>query len=124
MLRITADDRRRVLSLRLEGRLEGPWVGELDKCWRGMVARLDVPELRVDLTGVTFADPAGMAQLVAMHRQGAEFIADDCLTKEIVSEILAHDRAGASSSRKDLERAGGANAIDEVGQRSALVTDG
>ena len=38
MLRITADDKPRVLSFRLEGRLEGPWVRELEKCWLGMVA--------------------------------------------------------------------------------------
>jgi hypothetical protein len=98
MLRITAHDEPRVLSLRLEGRLEGPWVGELEKCWRGMVASALTPALRVDLTGVTFVDAAGKAQLTAMHRQGAEFIADDCLTKAIVSEIVADDTDASSGS--------------------------
>jgi hypothetical protein len=88
MLRITADDKPRILSFRLEGRLEGPWVGELDKCWRGMVARAGTTALRVDLTGVTFVDAEGKAQLTAMRREGADFIADDCLTKAIVSEIV------------------------------------
>jgi anti-anti-sigma regulatory factor len=41
----------------------------------------------VDLTGVTFIDSAGKARLAAMYRQGAEFIAADCMTKEIVAEI-------------------------------------
>ena len=100
MLRITADDQPRILSFRLEGRLEGPWVEELQKCWRGLVARAGTPALRVDLTGVTFVDTAGKAQLTAMHREGAEFIADDCLTKAIVSEIV------------------------EVGTGSALARDG
>jgi anti-anti-sigma regulatory factor len=88
MLRITADEKPRILSFRLEGRLEGPWVEELEKCWRDMVERAGTPALRVDLTGVTFVDAAGKAQLTAMHRQGAEFAADDCLTSAIVSEIL------------------------------------
>ena len=96
MLRITADERPRVLSFRLEGRLEGPWVGELEKCWRGLVARAGTPALRVDLTGVTFVDGAGKAQLTAMHRQGAEFIANDCLTRAIVSEIVEDDTEARS----------------------------
>ena len=98
MLRITADEKPRVLSFRLEGRLEGPWVGELEQCWRGMVARAGTPALRVDLTGVTFVDSAGKAQLTAMHREGAKFIADDCLTRAIVSEI-AEDGIGSAISR-------------------------
>ena len=100
MLRITADERTRVLSARLKGRLEGPWVEELEKCWRGMKARAGTPALRVDLRGVTFVDAAGKAQLTAMHRQGAEFIANDCLTRAIVSEIV-EDRTGSAVSRNE-----------------------
>jgi hypothetical protein len=37
--------------------------------------------------GVTFIHAAGKACLAAMHRQGAEFIAADCLTKALVAEI-------------------------------------
>ena len=96
MLRITADDKPRVLSFRLEGRLEGAWVAELEKCWRGMVARAGTPAIRVDLTGVTFVDAAGKAQLTAMHRQGAEFMADDCQTRAIVSEIVDDGTRGAT----------------------------
>ena len=43
--------------------------------------------VRFDLAGVTFIDAAGKAYLAAMHRQGAEFVAADCLTKAIVAEI-------------------------------------
>ncbi len=97
MLRITANDEPRVLSFRLEGRLEGAWVDELETCWRGMVARAGTPALRVDLTGVTFVDAAGKAQLTAMHGEGAEFVADDCLTRAIVSEIIGHGLNGATA---------------------------
>ena len=100
MLRITTQDNPRTLVFRLEGRLEGPWVAELEKCWRGMEADADRPTLRVDLTGVTFVDAAGKAQLAAMHRQGAQFIADDCLTKGIVAEI-AGDVTGEMLLRGD-----------------------
>jgi anti-anti-sigma regulatory factor len=89
MLRITAEDKPRILTLRLEGRLDGPWAAELERCWRGMLAGANRPTIRVDLTGVTFVDASGKARLAAMHRKGAEFIAADCLTKAIVAEITA-----------------------------------
>ena len=92
MLRITAHDNPRVLTLRLEGRLEGPWAAELEKCWKATLAGLCKPKVRVDLTGVTFIDSAGKARLAAMHRIGAEFIASDCLTKAIVEEITKEGR--------------------------------
>ena len=103
MLRITANEKPRVLIFRLEGRLEGPWVRELEQCWRGMVARAGTPALRVDLRGVTFVDTAGKAQLTAMHREGAKFIAADCLTTAIVSEIVEDGTGGATSRIEDGE---------------------
>ena len=91
MLRITADDQARVLTFRLEGRLEGPWVRELEQCWRSMLEAVNKPTISVDLTGVTYIDAAGKAQLADMHEQGAQFIADDCMTKAVVEEIV-HER--------------------------------
>jgi len=87
MLRITVHDNTRALTFQLEGRLAGPWLRVLEECWRGALARQRKPVLRVDLTGVTFIDAAGKACLATMHRQGAEFIAADVLTKGVVAEI-------------------------------------
>ena len=87
MLRITVHDNPQALTFQLEGRLAGPWLRELEECWQSTLARQRKPILRVDLTGVTFIDDAGKACLAAMHRQGAEFVAADCLTKAIVAEI-------------------------------------
>ena len=60
---------------------------ELEECWRGALASQRQPTLRVDLTEVTSIDAAGQACLEAMHRQGAELVAADCLMKAIVAEI-------------------------------------
>ena len=87
MLRITIHDAPLTLTFRLEGRLAGPWVRELEECWRDTLARQRQPTLRVDLTGVTLIDAAGEACLAALHRQGAELIAADCLMKAVVAEI-------------------------------------
>ena len=87
MLRITIHDAPPTLTFWLEGRLAGPWVGQLEECWRGALASRREPILRVDLTEVTSVDAAGQACLAALHRQGAEFIAADCLMKAVVAEI-------------------------------------
>ena len=89
MLRITVHDAPRILTFRLEGRLAGPWVRELEECWRGALNGRREPALRVDLTGLTSLDPAGQACLEALYRQGAEFVAADCLMKAVVAEITA-----------------------------------
>ena len=88
MLRITTDENPRVLTLRLEGRLEGPWVDLLKECWLSAVARSDKRRLRVDLNGVTFVDGQGKTRLAEMHANGADFIADDFVNKAIVAEIV------------------------------------
>jgi anti-anti-sigma regulatory factor len=87
MLRITVHDKPPVLTFQLEGELAGPWVRELEECWQRALACEPEPILRVDLTGVTFIEEAGKACLAALHRQGAEFVAADCLTQAIVAEI-------------------------------------
>jgi len=87
MLRITVHDKPRNLTFQLEGRLAGPWLRELEECWQSTLARQGKPSLCVDLTGVTYIDAAGQACLAALYRQGAEFVAADCLTRAVVTEI-------------------------------------
>jgi hypothetical protein len=66
-------------------------VRALDQCWRGNPAgRSDATSL-LDLSEVTSIDAAGHACLAALHRQGAEFVAADCLTRAIVDEITRGD---------------------------------
>jgi anti-anti-sigma regulatory factor len=88
MFRITIQDTHPIVTIRLEGKLAGAWAQELEDCWQGAAINRRETPVRVDLTGVTFVDAAGQAWLTAMHRQGAELIAADCLMKEIVAEII------------------------------------
>jgi hypothetical protein len=87
MLRITVHDKPGALTFQLEGRLAGPWVRVLEECWQSAPARPRELILRVDLTGVTAIDAAGRACLAGLHREGAELVAADCLTKAVVAEI-------------------------------------
>src|SRR5262249_14893594 len=87
MLRITLHDKPGAVTFQLEGRLAGPSVRLLEDCWQTTLAGQRKPILRVELTGVTSIDAAGQACLAAMHQEGVEFIAADCLTKAVVAEI-------------------------------------
>ncbi len=87
MLRITVHDQPQALTFQLEGSLSQPWLRELEACWQGTLKHRRHRALRVDLTGVTFIDAAGKVCLTAMDRQGAEFVAPDCLTRAIVDEV-------------------------------------
>jgi ABC-type transporter Mla MlaB component len=87
MLRITVHDEPGTLTFQLEGRLAGPWVRVLEDCWQTTLASHSKPVVRVDLTGVTSIDAAGVACMTALHRQGAQFIAADCQTSAVVAEI-------------------------------------
>ena len=95
MLRITVHDTPGALTFQLEGRLAGPWVPVLQECWQSALAGQHEPGLRVDLTGVTAIDAAGRTCLAALHREGAEFIAADCLTRAVVAEITRPPSGGA-----------------------------
>ena len=86
MLRITLDRSGAIVRLQLEGRLTGPWVQELERCWVDLL-----PEQRkgavTDLAGVTFIGEDGRQLLVKLWEEGAVIHATDCLTRSIVENI-------------------------------------
>jgi ABC-type transporter Mla MlaB component len=86
MLRITrsADfDRREVLKL--EGKLMGPWVAELEQACRGQAEASD--RLALDLAAVSFVDTAGVVLLRDLVARGARLAG--CST--FVAEVLRRD---------------------------------
>lgn len=87
MLRITVTTQLERATIALEGRLAGPWVDELTRCWTAVTCTQDSGSVRVLLDAVTFIDPAGKILLRAMHEQGAAFQASGCMTRAILEEI-------------------------------------
>jgi hypothetical protein len=94
MLRITIHSDPTYLTLQLEGKLAGPWVGELAACWQRTVADQDRPVDRVDLAALLSVDAAGKKLLAAIHARGAELVAADCLMKATVAEIIGASALG------------------------------
>ena len=70
MLRITTITNEKFV-LRLEGRLAGPWVNELEKTV-SQAETLSLP-IEVDVWDLTYADLAGERALSRLHRKGACF---------------------------------------------------
>ena len=91
MLKITTLTNAESIILRLEGRLAGPWVQELERCWGSTVGTTTNLPLSVDLSAVTYVDSDGKNQL---HQQGAKLVASGCLTSCIVSDIAQVARKG------------------------------
>jgi ABC-type transporter Mla MlaB component len=69
MLRITPEDgANRNITLRLEGRIVGPWVTELWKtCEKCLSEGL---RLELDLAEVSFLEPAGVVLLSSLRSRG------------------------------------------------------
>jgi outer membrane protein TolC/anti-anti-sigma regulatory factor len=84
MLRITVSDDH--TTCKLEGKLAGCWVAELDELWRTQLA--GSPSLVVDLSGVSFVDGSGRELLSRMHARGAKLTARSPFTKGIVEQIV------------------------------------
>jgi len=85
VIRITAQQESTVTRLFLEGKLSGPCVDELDKCWHTCPAG-EVP-LLVDLTNVSFVDEHGKELLARMHKQGIKLFSKSVMTKCLIEEI-------------------------------------
>lgn len=90
MLKITTQNDASRTVFELEGSLAGPWVEELEGCWR-KAAGLDRP-VRILLCAVTFVDEQGRVLLTEMYRHGAELVAEGCMTQAIVEEIARGGR--------------------------------
>jgi ABC-type transporter Mla MlaB component len=85
MLKISELSGNRAVTLKLEGRLIGPWVGELrttcEECLR--TAR----RVNLDFAGVSYADREGVALMVTLRERGVGIT--NC-APFLAAELLAH----------------------------------
>jgi anti-anti-sigma regulatory factor len=89
MLRISVEDGPRQVTLKLEGRLTGIWVKELEDAWRATEStRRDRP-LLLDVSAVEHVDQAGEYLLALAARRGAQLIASGIAMSELCRKIAA-----------------------------------
>jgi anti-anti-sigma regulatory factor len=91
MLRIYIHEDKPVTSFVLEGKLVGPWVKELERCWEIVFANNPAKPVLVDLADVTFIDLDGRALLRKMRRKGVKLLSHGVLIDALVAEIEAEE---------------------------------
>jgi len=97
MLRITSCNAGEKFMLKLEGKLSGPWVEELKRCWR--TSSHIYKDLVVDLSGLTYVDSAGKQLLCSIVREGSKLVGSGLMPKSLIEEICgekAPERGGKS----------------------------
>ena len=88
MLRISVQDGNDELTLKLEGKLIGPWIGELVREWDSLMPFPRGKKLSLDLRGMTFVDRNGVETLSRIcGLTGAEILADTPLTQDFARKI-------------------------------------
>jgi len=87
MLRITTSAIGDQVTLKLEGKLSGPWVEEFERCWHLSTDIYRNKALVVDLTGVTFVDPTGKKLLCSISGEGGQMVGSGLMPKSLIDEI-------------------------------------
>lgn len=87
MMKITFSNGCESAVLKLEGRLAGPWVDELEKTWRSITPAATASHLVLDLCEVTFVNAEGRELLAKMHDAGVELIGDGIMTQYMIEGI-------------------------------------
>jgi len=87
MLRIEVKQESESTNLVVEGKLTGPWVEELERCWQATTSAQACESIKVNLCAVSFIDFKGRELLTRMRRCGVRLVAGGCLMKAIVEEI-------------------------------------
>ena len=87
MLRISVNQNQKLCIVKLEGKLAGLWVAELERVWLSLLLEMNSTPISLDLRDLNFADKGGRNLLRQIHMQsGAEFLADSPLTRSYAEE--------------------------------------
>lgn len=88
MLKISTEQVKNQIVLRIEGKLIDPWTKELEKTWQGFADTPGAKKLVVDIRGTTFADRSGIALLGKIVRAAnAVVLADSPLTQHFAEKV-------------------------------------
>ncbi len=87
MMKATQLQQGEQLLIRVEGRLAGPWVAELEQSWNQAAAMHGSRAVQVELAGVSFIDEDGKELLRKMAQAGTRLSAAGCLARAVVEEV-------------------------------------
>lgn len=87
MLKITVSETASEQRWKLQGRLAGPWVEQLQSCWARAQAERPGRSCVIDVTNLTSVDGEGEMLLQAMINQGARFHACGVYIKHVLENL-------------------------------------
>lgn len=89
-MKVSISDEPTVATLKVEGKVVGPWAIELGRTWHDLWSSANHKRLHLDIREVTFADQRGSRILREIVRTtGAKIVADSPLTQYIASQVTA-----------------------------------
>jgi anti-anti-sigma regulatory factor len=83
MLRIERIDADGIFTVRLEGKLLAPWLGEFQALFEG--AR-PLHSIRLNLEHVDYIDAAGVKLVSTLRRQGVQIVASSAFVARLLDE--------------------------------------
>jgi hypothetical protein len=98
-LRITVDENQEAMTIKLEGRVTGPYVVELDRVWHQASPALGCRQLLLDLRETTYADADGIETLRAIYSHTPASI----LTSTPWTQYLAEEISRGSDQQSNSE---------------------
>ena len=100
MLRITTTTESGSQTLKLEGRIGGPWVDELRETWSA-VAELSGPKsVSIDMRGVSYVDRRGAEFLLQMEGEGASLLR----CSDFIRQLLQANSESKEAARRSTKR--------------------
>jgi anti-anti-sigma regulatory factor len=88
MLKITVEPGVGEIRLNIEGDIAGPWVRELEECWRVTLSSLLGRSICLELTGVSHIDDAGRYLLALIAKSGARLVYRGVATRGLLDSIV------------------------------------
>ena len=89
MLKVTVEEKAKLVTLKLEGRIAGPWVAEFNRTWHSLAPSLDSKKLSLDLREVTRIDAEGRRLLAEIYEKtGAKFQTGSLLIEFYAQEAM------------------------------------
>ncbi|HVU44995.1 MAG TPA: hypothetical protein VHD85_02650 [Terracidiphilus sp.] len=90
-LRITVEENADAMTIKLEGRVTGPWVAELSRLWQQTSSTLGSRQLSLDLRETTYADAGGIEALRAIYSQTKAAILTSTPWTQYLAEEIARE---------------------------------
>lgn len=119
MLRISVknEEAGKQLLLEVEGRLAGPWVEELERCWGSEQMRAATDSIVVRLSNVSFVDETGTDLLSRMFHAGAKLEGSGCMVRALIARItntpLLAGECGEGQGKISMHSGVGAKGVEK-----------